>query len=145
MTDIFELVKQHQTITGTCDMIAEGGATCEGLARLVKDLWGRKPQVPGDEDGKVMRTAVVIWCCNDTATWGMAKGGKLLQARAPTPAMRSSAVDLRNLLKRYDGGVIIGPASARTWGLESSWETGAEELARIIKPQHFHFWKSDIF
>ena len=69
-------MKKYQTITGVCDVISEGGATCEGLGRIVKELWERKPQIPGNEDGTVMRFAVVVWCCNDTATWSTAKGGK---------------------------------------------------------------------
>ncbi len=54
VTDVFELVKRYLTITGTCGMIAEGGVTCEGLARISKELWDRKPEIPGNEDGKVM-------------------------------------------------------------------------------------------
>ncbi len=60
MTDLCDLVKRYRTITGACDAIAEGGATCEGPARLFKEVWEWKPQVPVDESGKVMRIAVVI-------------------------------------------------------------------------------------
>ncbi len=78
--DIFGLAKKYQTISRTRDAISDGGATCEGFARLVKEHSERKPQTPGNEGGQVTRIAVAVWCCNDTATLSPAKGGKLLKA-----------------------------------------------------------------
>ncbi len=59
VADMLEFVRKWQTITGTCGVIPEGRATCEGLARTVKELWDR-PQIPGNEDGKVMTIAIVV-------------------------------------------------------------------------------------
>ncbi len=91
------------------------------------ELGGRVPQLPGNVEGKITLIAVVAWCCNDTATWSTAKSGKLLKALPITDAMKTSALDLHSGFKNYDGGVIIGPGSAKIWGLESSSETGAEK------------------
>ncbi len=128
VADLFDLVKRYQTITGTCDVLGEGGATCEGLAMLAKGVWGRRSEIPGNESGKVMRIAVAMWCCNGCATWGKVKNSTLMNAEPFTDARRFSPVAFRNVLDRYDVGVIIGPASARVWSLERSWELGPRNL-----------------
>ena len=59
------------------DVLAEGGATCEGRTRLAKELWEREPLAPsspgnpGAEPGEIARIAVVVWNGSDTSTWEM--------------------------------------------------------------------------
>ena len=134
LAEVADFTKRFQTVSGTVDMLAEGGATCEGLTRLAKELWDRKPQAPsspgnpGAEPGKIARIIVVIWNSNDNATWETAKGGQLLRAKPLTEDMKHRAIELHNVLRHYDGGVLIGPASAKTWKLERAWEAGARPL-----------------
>ncbi len=130
-------------VTGAVDMLAEGGATCEGFAKLANQLLEREPLAPwspgnlGAEPGKIPRIAIVVWSGNDVDTWEAAKDGQLQRAKPLTEEMKKRALELRDVLKQYDGGVLIGPASARTWKLERPWETGAETLALMMKLQHF--------
>ena len=75
----------------------------------------------------------------------MASGGLLHRAKPIDAAMKARARELQEVLKNYDGGMLIGPASAKTWKLESSWEAGAETIARLMKPPHFHYWGAETF
>ena len=72
-------------------------------------------------------------------------GGVLYKAKPITEAMKTRAKELQEVLKNYDGGMLIGPASAKTWKLESSWEAGAETIVRLMKPPHFHYWRAETF
>ena len=65
LAEVADYTTRYTAVTGTLDMLAEGGATCEGLTRLAKELWRREriapssPGNPGAEPGKIARIAIV--------------------------------------------------------------------------------------
>ena len=135
-----ECIKQVIGVNIALDMVAEGAVTCSGLARLASETWKRAPVETGPN--KVLHVAVVSWCCNDNATWNQlpAKQGGRYRCKPSSAEMKAAAVDLHAVLEQYDAGIIVGPASADTWGMDRSWETGAAELLSLFKPDHFHVW-----
>ncbi len=38
LAEVADCTKRYMTVFGTLDLLAEGGATCEGLTRLAKEL-----------------------------------------------------------------------------------------------------------
>ena len=144
---IHETMKNFQTVSGLIDILAEGAATCEQLTAVAKELLERKPKIACDEkaESRIARIIIVVWNGNDCASSETAKGGVLYKAKPISDAMKMRAKELQDVLKNYDGGMLIGPASAKTWKLESSWETGAESIARLMKPPQFHYWRAETF
>ncbi len=146
-------VRRHLLNDGAIlDVLAEGGATCEGLTRLATEAWLRKPTSGGAHDTfekvmgrRVTRVAVISWMGNDVATWNTNKNTGKYKAKAVTQEMRESAKKLHDVLAQYSAGIIVGPARAKNWSLDGSWETGADELLKILKPRHFHYWNSKTF
>ena len=63
------------------------------------------------------RVCVLVWTCNDVATWNSNKNGKK-KAKVLTPLMRDNARILRDKLRRYQIGIVVGPGSAAQWQLE---------------------------
>ncbi len=95
-------------------------------------------------DELVSRFCLASWACNDCAIWKKQKGGKY-RALEVTDEMRTAARDLNRKLSCYAAGMVVGPAAATTWNLDCSWDTGAAELLKLVKPAHFHHWKSSTF
>ncbi len=56
-----------------------------------------------------------------------------------------AAVALNQKISRYAAGMVVGPAAATTWNLDSSWDTEGAELLKLTKPAHIHYWKSVAF
>ncbi len=72
-----------------------------------------------------------------------AKGGITFMAKVHAGEIRGNTKKLHDMLVQYDAGIIIGPAASHAWSIEkSSWETGADEFATIMKPKNFHDWRS---
>ena len=140
-------MENFQTVSGLIDILAEGAATCEQLTAVAKELLERKPKIAFDEkaESRIARIIIVVWNGNDCASFETAKGGVLYKAKPITEAVKARAKELQDVLKNYDGGMLIGPASAKTWKLESSWEAGAETIARLMQPPHFHYWRAETF
>ncbi len=115
LAEVADYTKRHVTVTGALDMLAEGRGACEGLTRLANELWERKhhapssPGNPGAEPGEIARIAIVVWSGKDTATWETAKGGQLLSAEPLTEEMKKCALELHDVLKQHDGGVLVRP------------------------------------
>jgi hypothetical protein len=61
VADTIDYVKVVLHICATVDMIAEGGATCESIARTAQEVFDRAPKLVGTE-GRVLRTIIVVWC-----------------------------------------------------------------------------------
>ena len=109
VADLHEGIKRFVGVNIALDMCVEGGTTCQGLARLADEVWSRALVETGPH--KVIRIAVVSWCCNDHSTFNKQTGGKH-KCTAITAAMRAAAESLCDRLERYDAGIVIGPGHA---------------------------------
>ena len=139
VADLHEGVKKFVGVNISLDMCVEGATTCQGLARLTDEVWPRAPVKT--EPYPVLRVAVVSWCCNDHSTFEKQGGGRY-KCKPSTNEMRAAANSLRDRLDRYDAGIVLGPGSADTWNIDSSWGTGAKELLELMLPFKFHVWQS---
>ena len=77
-------MKNFQTVSGLFDILAEGGATCEGLTKIAKELLARKPTIACDQkaEPRIARIIIVVWNGNDCASSETARGGVLYKAIA---------------------------------------------------------------
>ena len=138
---IHRLVKDYISMHCMIDMTAQGGATAAQFMKSINELWARSPVEMG-ADKFLLRVAVLCWTCNDATSKNKGKAGKY-KGLAVTPEMRLAAEELRKVLEKYPVAIITGPGAPMQWNMDDAWGTGAEELLALLKPRHFHTWRSN--
>ena len=138
---IHKLLKDYISMHCMVDMTAQGGATAAHFTKNLDELWERSPAGAG-ADKFMLRVAVICWTGNDVASKTQGKAGIYIGV-AVTPAMRLAAEGFRRALEKYPVGIIVGPGMPKQWNCDDVWGQGAEELLGMLKPRHFHTWRSD--
>ena len=77
------------------------------------------------------------YCCNETAESKKDKATGRLKSKDASAEMIESAKASCEALGSYDGGVLLGPALAETWGINFDWTSSSQLLTAKLKPSNF--------